>query len=250
MRSLSCIALLLFSTTAFAQGEPPEFHKFQVGLNFSPDIGYRVLKNNDGSSASNYVITSRDEREIVKPGFTSGLNVIYNFNTKFGIELGIQYSAKGYQTPKESGRYGSMIDPRTGFYYSPGGRVPTAFKLVWTDHYLDIPLKVNYLAGKRKIRFIASAGIVTNVFMKETVTAIVEYEDGSRDKNRRKTTDDYNRIDLSPMLSAGIDWQLGNRSNIRIEPTARYGVLKIINDPVTGYLWTAGLNISYYLGFK
>ncbi len=37
--------------------------------------------------------------------------------------------------------------------------------------------------------------------------------------------------------------------NIRIEPTFRIGVLSIINAPIKGYLYNAGLkNISYYFG--
>lgn len=36
--------------------------------------------------------------------------------------------------------------------------------------------------------------------------------------------------------------------NLRIEPTFSYGLLKIIDAPVTGYLYSGGINIGYYFG--
>jgi hypothetical protein len=35
-----------------------------------------------------------------------------------------------------------------------------------------------------------------------------------------------------------------------MEPTFRYGLLKIIDQPVTAYLWSAGLNITCYYALK
>lgn len=46
----------------------------------------------------------------------------------------------------------------------------------------------------------------------------------------------------------GIDYKINRRMNLRVEPTFRYGVLKTIDTPVTGYLYSGGLNISYYFG--
>jgi hypothetical protein len=34
--------------------------------------------------------------------------------------------------------------------------------------------------------------------------------------------------------------------NVRIEPTIKYGVLKIIDTPITAFLYSGGLNMSYY----
>jgi hypothetical protein len=44
----------------------------------------------------------------------------------------------------------------------------------------------------------------------------------------------------------GLEYRLKNSFFIRAEPTFRYGILKIIDQPVTEYLWNAGLNIGVY----
>ena len=234
------------------QKETPtdDFKKVQIGVNFSPDYCFRLLKNNDGTSSSDLVIESRNGNETGKLGFTTGLNVIFNLKKNIGIEVGVQYSNKGYQTKMQDLTFGSIIDPRHGFVYNTSGKTPTRGKFVYNAYYIDIPLKVNYIIGNKRIRFISSAGVTTNIFIKETSKSILEYDDGTTDKNTQSTDNGYNKINVSPIVSVGIDWKFKSRANLRIEPTFRYGVLKIINAPVTGYLWNAGLNISYYLGLK
>ena len=89
--------------------------------------------------------------------------------------------------------------------------------------------------------------MTTNIFIKDTQTSVFV----NSDRTYRKTTPtifDYNKVNLSPTISVGIDYKINNRMNLRIEPTFRYGVLKIIDAPVTGYLYSGGLNISYYFG--
>jgi hypothetical protein len=49
-------------------------------------------------------------------------------------------------------------------------------------------------------------------------------------------------------MSVGIDYRINEKMNLRIEPTFRYGVLKIIDTPVTGYLYSGGINVVYYYG--
>jgi len=165
-----------------------------------------------------------------------------------GIELGIQFSNKGYQANVENLTFGDLIDPRRGFVYTT--LLPTKVRFIYNYYYFDIPLKINYIFGKKKIRFITSAGLATNIFIKETLSSIIDYSDGTSEKYSQQSSDENNTVNLSPFVSAGIDYKLNERNNLRIEPTFRYGVLKINNYPISDYLWNAGLNISYYFGLK
>lgn len=246
----TAITANLFGQEEQKETPPAEFPKVQIGINFSPDFCFRTLKNNDPNSLNDYIFKSRNERETGKLGYTTGLNVIFNLKKNIGIEAGIQFSNKGYQTKMQDLTFGSAIDPRRGFTYNASGAAPIRAQFIYNDYYIDIPLKANFIFGKKKIRFISSAGLTTNIFIKETSTSVIEYNDGTSDKKSQSTTDDYNRVNISPIVSLGIDWKLNSKSNLRIEPTFRYGVLKIIDAPITDYLWNAGLNISYYFGPK
>lgn len=246
----TAIAANLFGQEEQKETPPAEFAKVQIGANFSPDYCFRTLKNNDGSSSSEQVLNWRNENETGKLGYTTGLNAIFNFKKNIGIEAGIQFSNKGYQTKIQDLTLGSAIDPRRGFAYNASGAAPIRAKFIYNDYYIDIPLKANFVFGKKKIRFITSVGLTTNIFIKEISTSVIEYNDGTSDKKSQSTTYDYNRVNISPIVSLGIDWKLNSKNNLRIEPTFRYGVLKITNEPLTDYLWNAGLNISYYFGLK
>jgi len=238
MKAITFLLSIVLTANLFGQETTTaEFKKIQLGINISPDYCFRTLNN--GSSID----------ETGKLGYTAGLNMNYNFNKNIGIGLGIHYSIKGYKTSMNALSYGDMIDPNYGFIYDPS-HTGANIKYIYNFHYLDIPLKVNFVTGKKKIRFITSVGLTTNVFIKETATRVIEYQDGTHNRKTHVSNYNYNTINLSPTASFGIDWKLNSKNNLRIEPTFRYGVLKIINAPVTGYLWNAGLNVSYYFGLK
>jgi hypothetical protein len=237
--------LILFLATTFcsliANGQntndskpTKDFKRILIGVNFSPDYCFRKLKNNDGSSTSALIVDNRNSHESAKFGYTTGINVCINFSKAIGLEAGIQYSNKGYQFKFNN----STFDPS----------IPTKGKIIYNDKYIDIPLKINLTLGKRKVQFFSSVGITTNIFIGETQTNILKYSDGNTDKRTQSTPYNYNKVDISPIISLGINYKINDKMNLRVEPTFRYGVLKIIDSPVTGYLWNAGLNIGYYFG--
>lgn len=213
-----------------------EFKKVQIGINISLDNTFRKLKNNGGSSTVDDIIKIRNENETYKTGYTTGLNVCFNIKNNVGLETGIQLSNKGYQTKKEDLNFG-QANPKE----------PNNIRFIYNYHYIDIPVKANFTIGKRKVRFHTSFGITTNIFIKETQKTVLVYSDHT-DKKTTQTNFNYNKVNITPTISVGIDYKINSRMNLRVEPTFRYGILKITNDPLTEYLYSGGLNISYYFG--
>lgn len=216
-----------------------DFPRIQLGINLSPDVCYRTLKNMDGEYDTDLNIITHNSIEIPKIGFTGGINVAINFTRFFGIETGIHYSDKGYQT-----KVLELTPPGGG----PDPSAPDKIRYNYHFHYIDIPLKFYFTVGKKKVRFLATGGITTNIFIDETQT-ITRFYTTRTESETTDTEFDYNRINLSPTIGLGIDYKINQRMNLRIEPVFRYGILKIIDAPMTGYLYNAGLNIGYYVGF-
>lgn len=242
MKPLSILILSILTINLGAQNKSNgsnsgNFNRIQIGLVVSPDFCYRTLKNNDGSATSDMDISARNEQETPKIGYTAGVNVCYNINTNFGIESGIQYSNKGYQTKIEYLLFGG-----------PGFFEPIETKNRYNFHCIDIPLKLNFTTGTGNVRFFSSLGITTNFFGKETQIRYFYYPNRT-DKSSGPTGFDYNDVNISPTVSVGIDYKIKGGMNLRIEPAFRYTILKIIDTPVTGYLYSGGINIGYYVGF-
>ena len=240
MKNLTLFILTITAFSVYGQDKETstaEFKRFQIGVNISPDICYRTLKdfahNAEGKSGVEY----GNLNEIVKLSYTTGLNICFNFNKYAGIETGVQYSNKGFQ----SKIYGN----------NPTQTNPT-LQYITNYHYIDIPLKANFIFGKRKVRFITSIGVVTNFFIKQTETVIEVYPDRTERRTYRQNYYngiDFNRkVNISPTISIGIDYKINNRMNLRIEPTFRYGIYKMTKQPTATYLYNGGLNISYYFG--
>ena len=241
MKNLTLLLLTMTAFSAYGQDKTKEnptvdFKRVQIGINVSPDICFRTLKNNDGSSTSDLVVKLNNENETIKVGYTTGLNVCFNIKKFVGIETCIQYSNKGYQT-----KFKDLI------FGQPDPSAPNKAKFIYNFHCIDIPVKANFTIGKKKVRFFTSVGVTTNIFIKETQTSVLVYSDHTTRKTN-PTSYDYKRVNISPTISVGIDYKINSRMNLRVEPTFRYGVLKIIDAPVTGYLYSGGLNISYYFG--
>lgn len=237
--------LSLFNlANSFVQGQRNElpdagsaFPITQIGINASFDVAYRTLKNNNGSSISNQLIHARNENEIPKIGYSGGINVLFNLKRNMSLESGIQYSNKGYQT--------KMVE--TVSFQPNDPLAPEKAKVIYHFHYVDVPLKFNYFFGNRKIRYLASVGVTTNVFLKETQTSIRVYAD-HKEKVPISSDFEYERFNVSPSIGIGIDYQMNDKINVRIEPTFRYGVSKIIDAPITAYLFSGGINFGLYFG--
>jgi hypothetical protein len=205
-----------------------DFSRWQIGANFSPDFAYRTTEKSFGYN------------EIGKFGFTTGLNVVYNFSNLFGLETGILFSDKGYQTKETTVL---MIDYTRDFSGYATSRGISSYR------YIDIPLKANFTFGKHKLRYVGTVGLTANILINGKFT----YYSDVFGNGVRITRDKYfSKFNVSPMIGFGIDYQFAKNFNLKIVPTFRYGVIKIWNESysVPYYLWNAGIDIGIYYGIK
>lgn len=214
--------------------------KILVGFNFSPDYSYRTLKPRDPNAPANVVIDVRNETEKAKFGYTTGINVWFNMTDCVALETGLQFSNKGYRTKNNTLVY---ADP-------PGPNDPTQASFSYNYHYIGVPFTVRFLLGKGKARFVSSAGFTTNFLLNASQTAQLKYANGTKEKKRQTSPENYNKIDLSPMLSLGLLYKLANNIYVAAEPTFRYGLLKTVDAPIEEHLWSAGLNLAVYHNIK
>jgi hypothetical protein len=259
MRQLCLAAAMIISIVSYGQdtinpkASATKYKRLLLGVNVSSDYCYRTLLNNDGSATSARIIELRNKNEEAKFGYTAGLNICYNISKYFGIEVGLQYSSKGYANSNGYSNlvFADQIAPRNGIVYpSNAVIILTPSKLIYHHNYLDIPMRAILSFGHKRFQFITSAGITTNLLLNATLTKISENTNGSKQRNTNDQVFSFKVLNISPLISAGIGYRLNNKINIRIEPTLRYGILQIIDTPVTAYLWTTGLNMTCYYQLK
>ena len=234
MKQLLILITICISLTAQGQKTGP-VKKFLIGFNFSPDYSFRTLKNNDGSSSSDLIINSRNGYEVAKFGYTTGLSFILNFSQLIGLETGVQYSNKGYKTKTQD-----LV------YFPANPELPIKATTNYPYNYIGIPMKARFSFGKNKLRFITGIGFMTNLLLHAGQTTKYQYSDGRTEKKTQTRTYDFNEVDISSMISIGIDYNLNNKMHFTAEPTFRYGLTKTIDTPVSEKLWNAGINLGFY----
>jgi hypothetical protein len=224
---------------------PSNNKRLFLSANFSSDLCYRSINTNDTSSLIASIVKDRNANEVIKFGFTTGLNISYFINDNFAIELGCQFSDKGYNRKWTDALLGGHIDPRYGFD-NDTTNVIKKMKINYHIYYIDIPLTAKYFIGHKKIRLITGLGFTTNIYLNEINTGVLKYANGDKDRQSGSSYFDYKKIDLSPFASIGVTYKMSDKMMLAFEPTFRYGILKIIDTPITGNLWNCGLNLSYY----
>src|SRR5674476_325987 len=147
MRQLTFLLIIILPFTILAQNtsknKQQKLKQILMGLNLSPDYSYRTLKS-DGPMFSGSVVSSRNNQEVAKFGYTVGLNIYFNITSRAAFETGIQYSNKGYKT--------ELMDL---VWLQPDPSLPTKGKFIYNISYLDIPAKINLTFGEKKLRFCA-----------------------------------------------------------------------------------------------
>ncbi|HQW21968.1 MAG TPA: outer membrane beta-barrel protein [Bacteroidia bacterium] len=254
------ITFILISISIVSNGQDTlnskskrKFDRLLIGANISPDYCNRVLSTSNEGTVYSDLIKATDNRETYKLGYTAGINICYNISKKVGLEIGVQYSNKGFSTKKLTLTYGDAIDPRFGFVYDtiePNTATNTSplKYLTFVDNYiyLDIPVRAIFNFGKKKIRFTTSIGVTTNILFNATTTSVAEYENGETKRTTHDQPYEYKTLGISPTFSIGADYKISNKFKLTAEPTIRYGLLNIINAPITANLWSAGFNVGCY----
>ncbi len=157
----------------------------------------------------------------------------YRFNHRFAVEAGVGYSLHGWAMKDEDRHFIARdpIDPAIPGSYEPIGQ---------QFHYLDFPIRGMISFGKGRWRSISSIGGSLNVLQRAAFVSIINGE--------RVPAEDfpYENLNFTVMASTGIAFKPEGRSEFRLEPTFRYALLPIIDAPLTGYLWSAGVNFGWY----
>ncbi|CAN5124463.1 hypothetical protein BH09BAC5_BH09BAC5_18900 [soil metagenome] len=224
--------LTLFPLTTFCQSnDTTKTKRLSIGLTFSPDYCYRTLKPN---ASSKWIADIRDTLEIPKFGFSTGLSLLFQLNKRVALETGLQFSDKGEKQK-----------PVTLIWGQPDPGLPTKNTFIYHYNYLDIPIKVDYYILTTRLKFFVSGGLSTNIFLFQKTTSILEYSDGHT-KTNNSTGGGLSRINFAVVAGLGINYDLTSRLTFKIEPIYRRSITSIVNAPIKGYLYSAGINTGIY----
>lgn len=230
---------------SFGQGRtgitriPKNYKTFQIGGIGSLDMCYRTYENKQREASIDNLIASRNEEEMMKFGYHAGIGFCMNASEHFGIEVGIIYSNRGYET-----KLVNYIYPTT-----PEPGYPIQGRSIYNYNFIDIPIKANFFFGKGKVRFYGSIGYSANILVSQNETFVKKYQDGSTDREVFQTNNNFEKVIFSANVEAGIDVKFNKYLNLRLAPHFSHSIGRFQEGPISMYLWTAGFGASFYYGW-
>ncbi len=251
MRFITLILSVIIVIQGFGQTVAPikpKQNRIKIGVIYSPEINYRTLKSNGLDSNNYWLVDFNNSNDRPKFGQTFGVDVLFQLSKSFSIETGVQYTNRGFQTKLTPLTFGDNIDPRKGFMYTTGNNPwldNTSMKSIYSFYYLDIPVQLNFTAGKRKARFYSSIGLNCSFLLKAETTLYLKSEDEAV-RESSETIHGFRPFNLSPTVAMGIDYQYNESLNFRVAPSGKYGLSPIKNSQIAYHLWSIGLSIGAY----
>ncbi len=253
--SMAFLSFLAFFTfPAFSQNSStsvsvsPLHHKLLIGISISPDVCYRKLNIANNTPISELILDARNSYEVPKFGYTTGLTASYFFFNHLGLESSLLFSEERYGIDSDKLYFGDQIDPRYGFVYDTIKL--DDFRFYWKRLYLDIPIKIVYTVDKRKYGFITGFGIEMNFLL--SANQVTVYKFNNEDILYRKFNEyrNYNPLNVSSIVSAGVRYQVTQKFLLSAEPTFRYALLNSAEGAIGEHPWSAGLNFTCYYFLK
>jgi hypothetical protein len=231
------LALVLLPCILFeARGQRKNLadRSISIGIMASPDFSYRTLRENAPGTGNDLVIDSRNEQENPNFGYTTGIVLNMSLSQKIRLNTGFCFSTKGYRTKEYELFYGPPPLPTE----------PTAARVIYRFDYIEIPVLIDFILRKGKMSLIPAAGITLQCLIKAKNEAKLDFEDGHSESRATTTTGDFRKFNLSPTVGFGLEYKPCNNLVLVAAPTFRYGLVKIVDKPVTEFLWNVGLNLS------
>lgn len=246
IKLLTIIMILLCSlcNSAIAQSEGSK-SKFYLGVFVSSDLSYRILVANSDDDKRNTQL--RNQNEIPKLLFTSGVESLFQFKPQYSISLGLQYSLKGIQTREMDYESGKAIDPRRGFVYQYEGVGAKKLKINYYTQYFTIPIRLDYYILQHKHKLFVSAGVSANILISNSEVCVYTYDNGHKERVPVLSHHDYYSFNPQAQLGIGYDIML-KRNRFRVIPIYCVSLTKINKDNIREYFHSIGLGLNYFFG--
>lgn len=244
LKTILFICLLLNASFAYSQGGthitriPKKISTFQIGIIGSVDLCFRTLENKQRETSIDQLMSFRNQTETFKFGYHTGINLGVNISEHFGMEVGVIYANKGWET--------TLMN---FIYPVPDPTLPEKGRSIYNCNFIDVPLRANFYAGKGKVRFYGSFGIVTNILVSQNETFVKKFADGRTEYEVYDTNHPFEKVVFSGTVSAGIDIRFNKFLSLRAAPNFSHNIGRFVDDPMSDYLWTAGFGASVHYGW-
>ncbi len=232
--TLICLGFLL-SIIGFSQ-ETESKRKWSIGATYSGNSTYRALSpSGSGDDHVDRIIENREDIESPTYGFNAGINGAYEILPNLEVELGVQYA-----------RYGFQHKDLDLVFYSGENIEEATIHTKTHDDYLEIPLRVRYRIGNKKLFGFASFGGLYSYYLTSRTKVIDPPPIEGVPKNSEYEHMDANYSRFGITGSIGVGYRIFERFDVRLEPIYRHLLTPIADAPIDQKSYSIGCQAGVY----
>lgn len=208
------------------------FEHIELGVMFAPSYSSRTYTYEGDWGASDYPNIDRNkagDRAIFGPDV--GLRVGLILHPNMGVEFGVGFSQKGYL--HDAVRSG-LASERTYRQYD----------FLYSYQYVEVPVKFVVRTAGERVRFRATLGLMPQVLVEAKKIRTIDPVVGK--KYERVEEMEQNPINLSPVVTAGIDVTVTPKFGLRLEPRFQHQLFKNGDEPLEVRFWSVGAALTAY----
>lgn len=242
MPSLRFSLLLSFLVLAsVSQGQADSTRRWTIGAGVGTGLGYRTLSITEPSTTVDWIVRSRDEREEPRIALDGHVSAGYQLSRRIGLEAGVGYVQLGWQGRIDAGNF-IFRDPIDPLHTDPALPERVTFSEVF--HYLDLRLGATLTLGNGRWRSISALGLAPALLIAARTRMHTEYAGGRLTRESREPVEKFNAFNLFPYLGTGVAFHPGGRWEWWLQPSVRYGAMRIIDTPITAHVCSGTVDLG------
>jgi chemotaxis protein histidine kinase CheA len=249
----------------------PNFSSTPSSLSYGP-TSYGMDRTVNTNVAATAPPARTDLRNLTRPGvsYNTGIQAEFAISERFSVQGGVQYTynqsqiemtqyiksnqqslpafyelfTSQSQTSKNASAAVNFLDATTG--YATTLNTNSADPLDNTYQYMGFPMRFLYKVFNKKIKASVGAGVSADLFLRNRISSDASNIQAIEFTSSQNSI--YKNMSMSGLLSFKLDYSVGNRYSIYLEPTYRRAITSFTTSSTLDSFpswWGVGTGIQY-----
>ena len=225
--------ILILSSYSPSNAQKMGEARLYIGLEATPGIGFRSLKNPGTDFQIDNIIRVRNENETPVQNISLGLSAGLQLSPHFELGVGFRYATKGLQLRAD-------FIPMDSFNTA----LPNSIQIIDRYRYFEIPVQATYIIFRGDRQFFVTGEIYWNSLNNLAIITYKRFDDGVDKQKEIISIDNGPTSFLGTGIQFGVQRSFSDRFSIRVAPGIRWDWISLSNPDLLQFHWNAGVNLS------
>lgn len=214
--------------------------KYSIKAFVTPGFAYRLLSSSTKDPIDEYIIQGRNETERISYFYSVGVSFDTKIKDWLSIGIGFLYSDMSFRSIVFD-----LLYPTP-----PVGQYIERYKYNYSFKTLEIPLKIQFNIGNKKLQGLFSVGLAPAYVLDYHFKTHSYYQDGVESVFKTQINNgNYNRFQLNVSVGAGLKYQASTNLGFVFQPEFKLGTLKTVPSYIQERFYSVGATCAVYYSF-